>query len=46
MTDHTETVTVLPPDLYDELMADDTEPQPNENLRRAAERARKIVIKK
>lgn len=40
----TEHITVLPADLYDELMTD-TPPEPCEALQRAAARAREIVVR-
>ena len=43
MSESSETVTVLPPDLYDELMNDDSEPQPDARLQEAARRARMVI---
>jgi hypothetical protein len=45
MTQSSEHVTVVPPDLYDEMMADDSDPAPDEDLRAAAERARGLISK-
>lgn len=44
MKEHTETVTVMPPDLYDALMQDDSEPQPDPRLQEAARQARLLVV--
>lgn len=41
----TEHVTVVPADLYDEMLAD-TPDEPNEALQQAARRAREAVIRK
>lgn len=42
---NTEHKTVVPADLYDEMLTDTTPPEPNARLRAAAVRARKVVVR-
>jgi hypothetical protein len=46
MSESTEHVTIVPADLYDEMMDDDSTPEGIESLRNATERAREMIVKR
>lgn len=46
MSESTEHVTVVPAELYDEMMDDDAPSEPNARLQEAAEQAEKLIDRK